>query len=190
MIGSAEAGVGEHARLGEQDQAGEQPAVAIERGSGGPGDRDHGKPEQGRADQHPPQMQRAREAEHRLQQPGAGQEQRVQRSGPVLDVALGWVDPWLARIEPGAAVVQLQYAHEAHVSIGIGEPAVEHRNDPGQREQSLHQDQAAERDRDQPAERRLVRRGASEGGRLQCHRWSYRVRRAGRTMAAVRLSLR
>ena len=179
MVGPADAGVGEHGRLGQQDQAGEQPGVAIERGRCGPGDRREGEPEQDRADQHAPEMQRAGEAQQRLEQPGAGEQQRVQRPGPVLDVAHGRIDARLARIEPGAAVVQVQHPGQAHVGVGIGERSVEHRHDPGQREQHLDQREAAERDRDQPAERRLVRRGASGNGRLRRHRSSQQCDGAG-----------
>ena len=151
VVGPADAGVGEHGRLGEQDQRGEQPAVAIERRGCGPGEGADGERKQGRADQHAPEMQRPLEAEERLQQPGAAQQQRIQWPRPVLDVAFGRIDPRLARVEPGAAVVQVQHAREPHVGIGIGERAVENRHDPGEREQDLHEDQTAERDRHQPA---------------------------------------
>ena len=169
MVGPADAGVGEHGRLGEEDQTGEQPAVAVERRARGPGEGDDGEREQGRADQHAPQMQRALEAQKWLQQPGARQQQRIQRPRPVLDMPFGRVDPRLARIEPGAAVVQVQHAREPHVGIGIGERAVEDRHDPGQRDQRLHEHQAAERDRHQPAKCRLVGCAATECGRLRRH---------------------
>ena len=178
MVGPTDAGIGEHARLGEQGQAGEQAGVAIERRGRGPADGDHPEREQGGADQDAPDVQRPLEAQERLQQPCPGEQQRIQRSRPMLDVAFGRVDARLAGIEPGAAVMQLQQPGEAHVGVGIGERAVEDRHESGEREDRLAEREAADRDQEQPAERRPVGRGVSGDGRVRRHRSSCRGREA------------
>ena len=170
MIGAAEARVGEHRRLHQERQAGEQTGVAIEHRRARPVERDHAKREEQRTEQDPHDVQRALEAERRLEQPGAGVEQGIERPGPVLDVAGGRVDPQLAGIEPGAAVVQREHPIETHVGVGIGQRAVEHRGSAAPGEQRLAQDQAGERQQDQPAERGLVGRNRSGGrGRRRGH---------------------
>ena len=101
-------------------------------------------------------MQGLTEAEPGLEQPGARQQDQIERPRPVLDVAFRRVDAPLAGIEPAAAVVQSEHAVEAHVGVGIGQQAVHNRGHATPGEQGLRQDQAAQRQHDQPAERRAV----------------------------------
>jgi hypothetical protein len=169
MVGPADAGIGEYGRLSEHGQAGEQPGVSIERRRRGPGERNHGEREQDRADQHAPQMQRLREPEQRLEQPGACQQQRIQRPGPVLDMPFRRIDAREPGVKPVPAVVQREDAAQTHVRVGVDQGAVEHRQHPAQRKHSLAEHDAAQRDQDQPAKRHLVRRAAGGNGRLRPH---------------------
>ncbi len=126
--------------------------------------------QQHRADQDPPQVEAHAEAVERLEQPGAAQKQRVQEPGPVLDVALGRIDPQQAGIEPVAARVQVQDPDQAHVSVGIGEAAIQDRDDVEPGEQHLEQQEGAERQQDQPAEGHPVRRRPADcQSRLRRH---------------------
>jgi hypothetical protein len=114
-------------------------------------------------------MQRPPESEQRLEQPGTGQQQRIERARPMLDMAFRGIDARFARVEPGAAVVQVQHPREAHVGIGIDQGAVEHRKHAGHRKHCLAEHEATERDQDQPAKGRLVGRSASGFGRREVH---------------------
>ena len=135
VVRSAEARVGQHRGLQQQRQAGEHARAREPGRPRGPGEGDHSEREAGRADQHAPEdaapARSPRTAAAATRRRGAGH--RAAR--PVLDVALGRIDPREAGIEPVAAVVQLQNAAEPHVRVGVAESAVEHRHRPGDRQQ-------------------------------------------------------
>jgi hypothetical protein len=158
MVGPADAGVGEHARLGQQDQTGEQPGIAPERRCCRPAERGQRQRQEQGADQNAPEMQAGMKAEYGLEQPGPAEEQGVERAGPVLDVTLGRVDPEQAGIEPVAGRVQVQDPDQARVGVRVGERVVVNRHDVEPGEQDLHQHERAERQQDQPAKRHPVRR--------------------------------
>ena len=162
VVRSADDRVGLNRGLEQEGKAGEQPRVAAEDRGGRPVEGEQCQRQQHRADQHAPEMEAGRKAEHRLEQPGAAQQQHVQQPGPVLDVALGRVDPQQPGIERVAARVQVQDPDQAHVGVGVGEFALEHGHDREPGEQGLEQHQGAERQQDQPAERRPVRRRSAD----------------------------